>query len=141
MPEGQGPLVAVVGPCTSGKTTLVAALSARGVRAVSVAQEHSNVPTLYRRARADLLVYLDVTFAEAQRRREVAWGPERLEAEGERLAAARAAADLVLLTDGLDPVEVADRVAALAQGTRARAANPRRERARAKASEVGNREN
>ncbi len=93
--------VAVVGPCASGKTTLVGRLRAVGVEAKSIAQEHSGVSALYERTPADVLVYLDVSLGAVRARREVSWGPERLEAEARRLTRAREAADLVIDTDSL----------------------------------------
>lgn len=102
--------VAVVGPCASGKTTLVARLRALGFDAHSVAQEHSEAPGLYRRMGADVLVYLDVSYDAVRRRRDVPWGPERLVEEARRLRFARAAADLVVDTDTRDADAVAREV-------------------------------
>lgn len=102
--------VAVVGPCASGKTTLVGHLRAHGFEARSIAQEHSQAPSLYRRNGANVLVYLDVSYAVVRRRREVAWGPERLRDEAVRLRGARRDADLVIDTDGLRAEEVLERV-------------------------------
>lgn len=100
------PRVAIVGPCASGKTTLVLGLRAVGVDARSVAQEHSQVPSLYRRNGFEVLVYLDVSYLQVVRRREVSWGPERLRDEAVRLREARRAADLVLDTDGRSAMQV-----------------------------------
>jgi len=110
MPDPTTRDVAIVGPCASGKTTLVATLARRGIRARSVAQEHSNAPFLFRHRPADLLVFLDVSYDEVRRRRDVPWGPERLRDEAVRLREARAAADLLVMTDGLRPEKVADLV-------------------------------
>jgi hypothetical protein len=64
------PLIAVVGPCASGKSLLVQALRARGYNTREVAQEHSYVPTMWQRiTQPDLLVYLDVSWAVARQRR------------------------------------------------------------------------
>ena len=102
--------VVVIGPCASGKSTLAEGLRVRGVVALSVAQEHTVVAELYRHARPDVLVYLDVSYGEAARRRVISWGPERLEAQRRAMAPARAAADLVIHTDGLTPADVLGRV-------------------------------
>ncbi|HEC22385.1 MAG TPA: hypothetical protein ENI95_05650 [Chloroflexi bacterium] len=103
--------VAVVGPCTSGKSVLVRALREAGYNARHVAQEHSYVPDMWRRiARPDVLIYLDVTYETARQRREIYWGPERLEEEAERLAHAREHCDLYIATDDLTEEEVQTRV-------------------------------
>lgn len=103
--------VAVVGPSASGKSTLVAALRARGIHTRHVAQEHSYVPDMWRRiSRPDVLIYLDVSYEESRRRRPGDWGAERIETERARLAHARQHADLVVLTDGLAPEDVLVRV-------------------------------
>jgi hypothetical protein len=100
-------LVAVVGPCASGKTSLVRALLLRGYRAREVAQEHSVVPDLWRRTSdPDLLIYLDVSPSSACQRQNLAspasWWPKA----AHRLALARQSADLYILTDELSPQEV-----------------------------------
>lgn len=113
------PRVAVIGPCTSGKTTLADGLRARGISAVSIAQEHTLVADLYRHARPDLLVYLDVSYEEAARRRRISWGPDRLEEQKRFMAPARAAADLVIDTDGVSAREVLEMVLRHLRGGRA----------------------
>ena len=94
--------VAVVGPCTAGKSTLVTALNAAGYDAHHVAQEHSYVADLWQRfTKPDVLIYLDVTYPVAQTRREIFWGPERLVEQAGRLAHACEHCDLYILTDEL----------------------------------------
>jgi hypothetical protein len=100
------PIVAVVGVCASGKTTLVKSLQAFGVQAYNVAQEHSCVKQFWRRKCPDILVLLDVTLPFIRRRRIVPWGEERLVAQRERLADAKKNADLCILTDFLSAEEV-----------------------------------
>jgi len=110
------PLVAVVGPCGSGKSTLVAALGACGVRAREVAQEHSYVPSLWKRVTApDVLVYLVVSREVAQQRMGRSLPCGWWEQTMERLAHARSHADLVLDTDALDPGMVLQQVLAFLQ--------------------------
>ncbi len=101
----------VVGPCGAGKSTLVAGLRARGVRAREVAQEHSYVPAMWRRiARPDILIFLEVSRETAQRRLGQKL-PAQWWAEVEkRLAHAHAHADLRVQTDSLLPLEVLERV-------------------------------
>lgn len=113
---GRDPLVAVVGPCGSGKSTLVAALHARGVGAREVAQEHSYVPSMWRRITVPTcLVYLEVSRAVAQQRMGRSLPRGWWEETRERLAHARSHADLTLDTDALDPGAVLERVLAFLQ--------------------------
>lgn len=98
-----GLTIAVVGPCGSGKTTLVEALKARGFGgAYTVPQEHSVCPRLWSTKRPEVLVYLDVSYETVARRRTVTWGPERLDEQRHRLAHARHHADIYLVTDEMD---------------------------------------
>jgi hypothetical protein len=56
------PLIAAVGPCTSGKSTLVRALRERGYNAREVVQEHSYVPAMWQVfAQPDILIYLYIS--------------------------------------------------------------------------------
>lgn len=105
--------VAVVGPCTSGKSTLVSALHQAGYDARQPAQEHSYVPDMWRRMlNPDVLIYLDVTYQAARQRRTIDWGPQRLADEAGRLAHARAHCDLYLQTAGLTVEQVREAVLA-----------------------------
>ncbi len=55
-------IVKVVGPCKSGKSTLVAGLRAAGYAARGCGQEHSEAPTMWQRiVPPDYLIFLDVT--------------------------------------------------------------------------------
>jgi thymidylate kinase len=80
------------------------------VAAHSVAQEHTIIPDLWKHQRPDLLVYLDVSYEEAARRREIFWDRERHERQKKFLTPAREAADLVIHTDGLPVSEVVGRI-------------------------------
>lgn len=106
--------IVVVGPCASGKSTLVRRLREMGYEAKECAQEHSGVPDLWKRfSKADLLVYLDVsleTIAARQGRGD--WKERDLDEQRRRLAHARAHADLYLYTDDLTPEEICERVRA-----------------------------
>ena len=117
----QRPLVGVVGPCAAGKSVLVHALRARGTNAREVAQEHSYIPDMWLRITApDLLVFLDVSLKESQRRRptditEAAWAEL-----GHRLDHARRNADLLIDTDGLTPEEILERAVLFLESPAAR---------------------
>lgn len=105
--------IKVVGPCGSGKSTLAAWLRALGYEATSAAQDHSYVPDMWRRLNPpDVLIYLDVSLEEAQRRGRtgIGWDQEYLDRQKERLRHAREHCDFYLPTDGLDEEEVEARV-------------------------------
>jgi hypothetical protein len=94
--------VAVVGSCASGKSSVVARLRERGIDAWAVAQEHSAIPTLWRHLNPDMLVFLDTTLAAVRaRRNDDRWPAWIFEVQQERLANARANADLLVATDDL----------------------------------------
>jgi hypothetical protein len=100
-------LVAVVGNCASGKTTLVGNLHRLGYRAVNVPQEHSDIRRLWRYKEPDLLVLLSCTYATAKKRRpNFAWSEKQLAVQRQRLALAREECDLYIVTDDLSREEV-----------------------------------
>ena len=102
-------LIAVVGNCASGKTTLVGNLTARGYRAINVPQEHSQVRRLWRYKKPDLLVLLSCSRETAVKRRPgFAWSSRQIEDQYRRLAMARQECDLYIKTDDLTRQEVAD---------------------------------
>lgn len=109
------PRIAIVGPCSSGKSTLRHALQEAGYHDIrNPAQEHSYVPDMWRKiTRPDLLIYLDIDYATSLARRpHQDHGPQRLETQYERLAHARAHADFYVDTGPLTPEEVAEVVLA-----------------------------
>lgn len=98
--------IAVVGPCASGKSTLVERLQARGLDAYGVAQEHSVISKLWQHRNPEIVVYLDVSLETIRTRREKPDWPEWLyEQQSQRLEDARSNADLVLDADHLSPTE------------------------------------
>jgi deoxyadenosine/deoxycytidine kinase len=102
-----GPLVAIVGPCASGKSTLAEALKARGFRVREVAQEHSYVPAMWQRmTNPDVLIFLDASFEVSTSRKALDWSVSEYEEEQRRLAHARECCDLYLLTDRMKPEDV-----------------------------------
>ena len=105
------PLVGIVGPCAAGKSTLIQNLAGRGYRLKHIAQEHSYVPDMWQRlTQPDVLVFLDVTFEESNRRRPMPWQKADYAEQQRRLRHARQHADFYLLTDGMTPEEVATHV-------------------------------
>ncbi len=108
LPYSPTPLrVAVVGPCASGKSTLVKALRKAGYEARHPAQEHSYVPDMWLRlVDPDVLIYLDVTYEALLARRPTFGEREYLEREKARLAHAREHADLVVDTSEMEAIDV-----------------------------------
>lgn len=110
----KGQLVAVVGNCAAGKTTLVENLNKLGFRAVNVPQEHSDIRRLWRFKEPDLLVLLSCTHGTAIKRRPTfAWTEKQLEVQRHRLRFAREECDLYIATDSLTREEVLERVVEL----------------------------
>lgn len=107
--SSSGPRVVVVGPCASGKSTLVEVLRANGYDAAVSAQEHSAIPRLWQHTHPDVLIALSATLAAVRERREATWPGWLHDVQEERLANAHDAADLVIDTSQLDASEVAAR--------------------------------
>lgn len=107
-PQPPPALIKVVGVSAAGKSTLARRLRAQGYDARPVSQEHSGAPTLWKQFGAPrALIYLDVSLAAQQARRtDVAWSAEHRGIEIERLADARAHADLVIDTSTQSSAEV-----------------------------------
>jgi deoxyadenosine/deoxycytidine kinase len=101
-------LIAIVGVCASGKTTLVNALRLHGYRVRQVSQEHSYVPDMWLRVTGpDLLIYLDASLESIRlRRRDQQWPRWLRERQIARLRHARSQCDLYILTDLLVPEKV-----------------------------------
>lgn len=100
--------IAVVGPCSCGKSTLTKALKAAGYQARHPAQEHSYVPNMWQRlTQPDVLIYLDVDYPNVRLRRpHIDGGPQRLAEQHHKLRHARENCDFYLDTSGLSVVEV-----------------------------------
>lgn len=103
----------VVGPCGSGKSTLVARLTALGYPARAVAQEHSVVRELWRHGgEPSALILLHADPATITRRRKAEFPAWLHVQQLQRLATARERADLVIATDRESPETVAAHVVA-----------------------------
>ena len=108
------PVIAVVGPCASGKSLLVRALRERQYNAREVAQEHSAVPAMWQRiTQPDILVYLDVSADVARRRRTIHARDEWWTELAQRLSHARQHADIYIDSDKLTPQEIIERTLAM----------------------------
>ncbi|MGB8213793.1 MAG: hypothetical protein WCE68_09580 [Anaerolineales bacterium] len=108
-----GPLIGVVGPCASGKSTLVEGLTRLGFRTRHIAQEHSYVKDMWQRlTRPDILVFLDASYPTTCRRRKLDWTVAEWQEQQNRLRHARANAHLYLDTDDLSAEQVLQAVLA-----------------------------
>ncbi len=106
--------VGIVGPCTAGKSTLMANLLAEKPAEIElrhIAQEHSYVQTMWQViSHPRLLVFLDVTYPVTLQRKKLNWTEAEYLEQQRRLAHARQHANFYLLTDGLTPRQVAEEV-------------------------------
>jgi deoxyadenosine/deoxycytidine kinase len=113
----QRPLIAVVGPCAAGKTTLVEGLQAKGYHARQIAQEHSYVPSMWQiLTKPDVLIYIDASFEQCTERKQLSWNIQDYERQIERLAHARAHCDFYLSTDAINPQEALEEVLEALEG-------------------------
>ena len=105
-PPGK-PLIGVVGPCGSGKSTLIEGLEKEGYPCRHIAQEHSHVPAMWQIiSRPDLLIFLDASFPVSTARRRLDWQEKDYQEQLRRLSHARQHAHLILDTDNLTPNQV-----------------------------------
>ena len=104
---GSRSLIGVVGPCGSGKSTLITNLEERGFQCRHIAQEHSYVPYMWQRiTNPDLLIFLDASFETCTERRRLNWKETDYAEQQRRLNHARGHADLVIRTDALTVEQV-----------------------------------
>lgn len=114
-----GGQIVVVGPCASGKSTLVRGLLSHGYDARVCAQEHSAVSSLWRHQGRPTLIGLEVGLESIRIRRQARWPMAIYSAQLARLADAYANADLLIDTDHLSSAAVLGRTLDYLAGTRA----------------------
>lgn len=115
-PPSQKPLIGVVGPCGSGKSTLEEGLERHGYGCRHIAQEHSYVPYMWQRiTHPDILIYLDAPFDACTARRQLNWNEEDYREQLRRLEHARQHANLIVDTGVLDATQVLETVLAYLQ--------------------------
>lgn len=101
------PLIGIVGPCGSGKSTLVKNLEQRGYRCRHIAQEHSYVKHMWQViTNPDVLIFLQCSFENSTTRRKLNWLPSDYEEQQRRLSHAREHAHIIIETDPLNADEV-----------------------------------
>jgi thymidylate kinase len=106
-PPSTNSLVGVVGPCGSGKSTLIAGLEGHGYTCRHIAQEHSYVQSMWQKiTKPDILIFLDASFGVSTERRKLSWQRDDHEEQYRRLAHARQHAHIVIDTDHLTPAQV-----------------------------------
>lgn len=109
--DREKPLTGIVGPCSAGKSTLARGLEKHDIKARNIAQEHSYVKNMWQRiTKPDILIYLDVSYPVAQKRRNLSWDTGEYQVQKDRLSHAREHADFYLQTDHLTPEEVLQHV-------------------------------
>lgn len=112
-PPGRPPLVGVVGPCGSGKSTLITGLERYGYPCRHIAQEHSYVQAMWQIiAKPDVLIYLGASFPVSTARRSLDWQEKDYAEQLRRLAHARQNAHLVIETDDQTPEQVLEKALA-----------------------------
>lgn len=98
--------VVIVGPCASGKSTLVQRLRDLGYNAAVCAQEHSDIPTLWRRSQPAVTIALLVDLPSLRDRRGPEWPEEIWRRQQIRLADALGSATVVIDTSEKTPGDV-----------------------------------
>jgi len=117
-PSSSRAIIGVVGPCGSGKSTLISGLGKNGYSCRHIAQEHSYVQAMWQIiGKPDILVYLDASFRISTSRRKLNWLEKDHREQIRRLTHAREHAHLVVNTDDLSPEEVLQKVLDFLQAT------------------------
>ena len=99
--------IGLVGPCTSGKSTVGELLEKRGFNVRHIAQEHSFAKTMWKViSNPDVLVFLSVSYPITLKRRNWKWTEDDYREQMRRLSHAREHADIVIDTDHLSPDEI-----------------------------------
>jgi len=110
--------IAIVGPCASGKTTLVNALHERGYDARQIAQEHSYVQDMWKQITdPEILIYLDASFEICTERKQLNWNQKEFDEQVRRLSHAREHCDLYIFSDDLAPDEILERALSAMKNT------------------------
>jgi len=104
-------LIGVVGPCGSGKSTLIAGLQSHGYACRHIAQEHSYVQAMWKIiSKPDILIYLEASFPVSTSRRKLNWQEKDHREQLRRLEHARQNAHFTVNTNDLTPEQVLQNV-------------------------------
>jgi len=107
MSASQKPVIGLVGPCKSGKTTLKRLLVGQGYTVKHIAQEHSYAPQMWKKiADPDVLVFLQVSYQATLQRSNLTWFESEYQTQLKRLRHAFEHADLAVDTDDKTPEEI-----------------------------------
>jgi deoxyadenosine/deoxycytidine kinase len=110
-PPGKSPLIGIVGPCGSGKSTLTVELEKHGYNCRHIAQEHSYVQAMWQIiTKPDTLIYLHASFPVSTARRNLNWQNKDHDEQLRRLTHAREHAHLLIDTDDLTPEQILQKV-------------------------------
>jgi uridine kinase len=94
------PVIAIVGVCASGKSTIVKRLQEAGIPCRHIAQEHSYVCNMWQRlVHPEFLICLDVSFESTIARKQLNWTRAEYDEQLRRISDARDHADLIIDTD------------------------------------------
>jgi len=106
-PPSYHPLIGVVGPCGSGKSTLIAGLEEHGYACRHIAQEHSYVPTMWQViSKPAILIFLHASFPVSTTRLKLNWQLKDYDEQFRRLSHAQEHAHIIIYTDDLTPDQV-----------------------------------
>jgi deoxyadenosine/deoxycytidine kinase len=106
-PPSKSALIGVVGPCGSGKSTLITGLEKHGYACRHIAQEHSYVPAMWQIiSKPDILIFLHASFPVSTARRKLNWRIKDYEEQFRRLSHAHEHAHIIIHTDDLTPEQV-----------------------------------
>ena len=110
-------MIAIVGPCGSGKTVLADGLQRLEYHARQIAQEHSFVQDMWRvLTKPDILIYLDASYETCTERKALNWKRHEFKEQLRRLSNAREHCDIYLQTDNLSPEQVLKEILVHIQG-------------------------
>ncbi len=104
--------IAIVGPCSSGKSSLRKALNQAGYTNIrNPSQEHTEIQDRWLRVgQPDILIYLDVDYKNTLLRRpHIDLGPQRIVKQKKRLEHALSHADLYIDTNQLTANQIAQK--------------------------------
>ena len=106
-PPSKSILIGVVGPCGSGKSTLIAGLEIHGFTCRHIAQEHSYVQAMWQIiTKPNILIFLHASFPVSTARRKLNWQKKDYDEQSRRLSHARQHAHIIIDTDDLTPDQV-----------------------------------